>query len=64
MRLDQNLLVIMKKSVQSTVWKYQDIRTISEQYEAEIAKKLRVAQPQPQPKVTGSYKKKSAYCWL
>ena len=32
------------------------MRTIYEQFEAEIAKKLRTGQPQP--KVTGSYKKK------
>ena len=39
--------------------KYQEIRTISEQFGAEIARKLRTAQPEP--KVTGSYKKKSLY---
>ena len=39
--------------------RYQEIRTIfKEQFEAEIAKKLRTAQPQP--KVTRSYKKKKA----
>ena len=33
------------------------VRTISEQFKAEIAEKLRT--PQPVPKVTGSYKKKA-----
>ena len=37
------------------LWKYQEIRTIEEQFEAEIVKKLRTAQPEP--KVTGSYKR-------
>ena len=51
-------IFIVPVNVQSTVWKYQEIRTLyKEQLQAEIAKKLRTAQPQP--KVTGSYLKKS-----
>ena len=38
-------------------WKHPEIRTIWEQFEAEIAEKLR--KTQAQPKVTGSYKKKA-----
>ena len=42
--------------------KYQEIRTISEQFWAEIARKLRTAQPEP--KVTGSYKKKLVHAFF
>ena len=43
-------------------WKYyyQEIRTIQEQLEAEIAKKIKNSPAQPRPKVTGSYFKKDA----
>ena len=54
-----NMYFLAPFIVPSTVWKYQEIRTILEQLEAEIAKRLRTAQPQP--KVTGSYKKKRVF---